>query len=222
MPTHRLLDIVELKLREMTHLELGHFVVGLADAIAVHPQYQDSGSIPAPLLKPDQLRQIGLNHIAATKAADGHDRYLVAARDALRPTTELHPTMFVQWAVIRSVAENDPGMIAGLGLQPKIVSAKSSAPVAVTTPQNVKAKHGGTGTVIITTNKVPKSLTYEVGICQGDPSLEESWSTVGPFNGCRNMELHGLEPGKLYYFRVRCFGAGGLSPWSAIISLRVL
>ena len=156
-------------------------------------------------------------------AAEGGDRYKIAERDALRPTTELAPTMMVQWAVIRSVRENDASLVGSLGLQPKTLSARGSVVTTVTAPVNITAKHGkNPGTVLISTSKVSKSLTYEVGICQGDPSQEESWSTVGPFDHCRNIELTGLEPGKVYYFRVRCFGAGGLSPWSAIISLRIL
>jgi hypothetical protein len=223
MTTHKQLDIIGLNLRNMPHLELGHFVVGLADAFAAHPDYQAPGAIPPPLPQPDVLRQFGVNHINATRAAEGCDRYKVAERDALRPTTELYPTMMVQWAVIRSVSENNPALIANLGLQPKIQSVRSSVPATVTAPQKVTAKHGkGPGTALINTGKVPRSLTYDVGICQGDPSSEESWSTVGPFDHCRNMELTGLEPGKVYYFRVRCFGAGGLSPWSAIVNLRVL
>jgi len=223
MATHKLLEIVTINLRDMTHLGLGHFVVGLADGLASHPGYQAPGSIPHPLLQPDALRQIGLNHIAATKAADGHDRYMIAARDALRPITELHATMLVQWVSIRSVAEDDPSLIAGLGLQPKIPAAKSSAPASVTAPQNVRAKHSkNPGCIFISTDKVSKARTYDVGICRGDPSLEESWSLLGPFDHCRNIELTGLEPGQVYYFRVRCFGAGVQSPWSAIITLRVL
>jgi|SRR6185369_194722 len=223
MATHKLLDIVDLNLHAMSHLELGHFAVGLADAFEAHTGYQGEDAFPPPLPKPPELRQVGLNHIAVTKAADGRDRYRVAERDALRPTTELCPTILINWAVIRSVRENNPSLIANLGLQPKIQSAKSGAPVFVTAPQNVKARHGKvTGTALLSTSKVPKSLIYEVGVCGGNPSEEESWSIVGPFDHCRNIELTGLEPGKVYYFRVRCFGAGGVSAWSAIVTLRIL
>jgi hypothetical protein len=198
-------------------------VVSLADALAGHDEYQAAGSIPAPLPQTEELRQYGFNHIAVTKAADGGDRYKAAERDALRPITELQLTMVVQWVVIRSVRENKPSLIANLGLQPKIPSTRSSIAAIVTAPQNVKVKHGNsTGSVFISTSKVSKSLTHEVGICQGDPSLEESWSIVGPFDHCRNIELTGLEPGKVIYFRVRCFIAGSMSPWSAIVSIRVL
>jgi hypothetical protein len=35
--THRLLNIVDLKLGDMSHLELGHFVLGLSEDFAVLP-----------------------------------------------------------------------------------------------------------------------------------------------------------------------------------------
>jgi len=220
---HKELDLIELNLHLLPHLQLGHFVVGLADAFEKHPGHQGPGAFPPPLPQLDELRQVGNNHIAVTKAAEGGDRYQAAARDALRPTTELCPTILINWAVMRSVRENNPSLIANLGLQPKIPAAKASLPALVTAPQNVTVKHGrDEGSVLLSTSKVPKGLTYHVGVCCENPSLEESWSLLGPFNRCRNMELTGLEPGKVYYFRVRCYGAGGLSPWSAIVSLRVL
>ena len=65
MTMHRQLDIVDLNLRNMPHLELGHFVIGLADAFGVHAGYQAQGAIPPPLPKIDELRQIGNNYVAA-------------------------------------------------------------------------------------------------------------------------------------------------------------
>ena len=223
MTTHKLLQLINLNLRTMANLELGHFIIGLADAMRIHPKYQGPGDIPPPLPQIDEIYKVGTDFIALTKAADGGDRYKMAERDAMRPTAEVLPTMLMQWASIRCFRENDPGMIANLGLPPILPTVKNGVVVFVTTPEGVKAKHGkDSGTVYISTNAVPKSRTFEVGLCQGDPSQEACWSIVGPFDHCRKMVLTGLEPGKVYYFRVRCFGAGGMSPWSAIVSLRVL
>jgi len=151
---------------------------------------------------------------------DGHK---LAERDALRPTTELVPTIFLQWAQIRSVREDDLTIVTGLGVPPKIQTSKpSNATAVMTSPQKLQVKQGKTGCALISTGKVSKARIYWVGICEGDPSSEESWKLLGPYEHCRNIELTGLEPGKLYYFRVKCFGAGSESPWSAIVSLRVV
>lgn len=221
--THKELEIAGVNLKTMSHMDLGHFVINLADSIDLHPKWQMEGCIPKPVPDSAELRDVGQKHVGVTKAADGGDRYKAAERDALRPTTELTATIFLQWAQIRSVREDDHTIVTGLGVPPKIQAPKSSSPaVIVTTPQNVQVKQGKTGSALISTTRVPKARIYWIGICEGDPSLEESWRMLGPFDHCRNIEIAGLEPGKMYYFRVRCFGAGSESPWSTIASLRVI
>ena len=220
--THKELEIVDVNLKSMSHMELSHFVISLADSIDAHPKWQTDGCIPKPVPDSVELREVGGKHFAITKAAEGGDRYKSAERDALRPATELAPTIFLQWAQIRSVRENDHTIVTGLGVPPKIQTTKSTATVIMTAPQNPQVKQGKTGCALISTGKVLKARIYWVGICEGDPSSEESWRLLGPYDHCRNIELTNLEPGKLYYFRVKCFGAGTESPWSAIVSLRVV
>lgn len=222
MLIHPLLDIIEVNVREMSHVELGNFAISLADAFARHRGYQDEAAIPKPLFKPDQLRQVGVNHLAVTKAAESGDRYKKAERDASRPIVELHSTMLINWAAYRSVTENDPALIADLTLPPKVKVSKGAVHVEVTTPQNPKAKHGKSGSALISVGRVSGAMAYYVGLCKGDPLQQESWSTVGPFHKSQNMEVTGLEPGQLYYFRVYCSGPSGQSEWSSIISLRIL
>jgi len=221
---HPLLNIVDLKLREMSHWELGHFVVALADALAAHPGHQGEDAFPHPVSKPVELKDLGNSYLVVTAAAESRDVNKIAQRDAMRPLVELNPAITVQWVVIRSVKEGNPSLIANLGLeQKKKKPARSAITSTVTTPAKATAKHGQhSGSVLISTPKVPKALTYDVGKCSGDPTAEDSWQIMGPFDHCRNIELTGLEPGKLYHFRVRCFGKGGYSPWSSIITLRVL
>lgn len=220
---HPLLNIVDLKLRGLSHWELGHFVVGLADAFAAHPGHQGENAFPHPVAKPAELRELGNNFLAVTAAAESRDINKVAERDAMRPLVELNPSITVQWAVIRSIKENNPSLIGNLGVETKKKPTRAAVSASVIAPTNVKVKHGKhSGGAFISTTKVPWARTYEVGICLGDPTNEESWKTLGPFDHCRNIELTGLEPGKLYYFRMRCFGKGGQSPWSTIVSLRIL
>jgi hypothetical protein len=220
MPSTKQLDILGVKPHKMSNIELGTFLVGLAKALRKHPGWQAPGCIPAPLLQPDALEQVGNDHIDITKAAD-HDRDAIAARDASRSVTELHAVSMLRWVVIRSALEKDASLVANLDLQMKTQSYKSGN-TSVTTPENVKVIHGKDGSVFVSCGRVSKASTYDVGICKGDPSLESSWSILGPFNHARNIEVTGLEPGQIYYFRVRCFGLGGTSSWSAIVSIRVL
>lgn len=220
MSIHPLMDIVGVNVREMSHVELGNFAIDLADAFARHKDYQDENAIPKPLLKPEQLRQAGINHLAVSKAAESGDRFKKAERDASRPLVELHSSMLMHWAAYRSVSENNPALINELSLPPK--QTKASTHVEVTAPQNPKAKHGKSGAILISVGRVSGAMAYYVGICKGDPSQPNCWSTIGPFHKSQNMEISGLEPGQLYYFRVYCSGPSGQSDWSSIISIRVL
>lgn len=219
---HPLLDVVDVNIRAMSNLELGNFVINLADAFAAHGGYKDEGSIPSPLLRPDQLKEVGVAHLAVTRAAESGDRFKKAERDASRPITELHPTMLITWAAYRSVTENKPSLIADLGLPPKLKTAMRSLHADLPTPQNPKAKHGKSGVVLISVGRVPAAIAYYVGICQGDPSQPESWSSLGPFHKSQNIQITGREPGQLYYFRVCCADSNGQSDWSSIVSIRVL
>jgi hypothetical protein len=169
-----------------------------------------------------QLRQLGVNHLAVTKAADSGDRFKKAERDASRPLVELHSSMLVNWAAYRSVVENKPTLITELSLPPKLKLPKAASHVEVTAPENPKAKYGKTSIILISVSRVPGAMAYYVGVCKGDPSRPESWSTVGPFHKSQNMEISGLEPGQIYYFKVYCSGPSGQSDWSSIISVRAL
>src|SRR5665647_2601647 len=122
---------------------------------------------------------------------------------------------------MRSLRENDPSLIANHGLEPKkrALTRNTNHPL-VCAPTNVTVKHGPfSGTMILKTSKVTGGITYEIAACQGDPTLEESWTNLGQFAHCSQMEVKGLEPGKMYHFRVRCFGVSGHGPWSSIVSL---
>jgi hypothetical protein len=148
----------------------------------------------------------------------------MAERDAYRIKVEVNVTITVQWAVIRSVRENDPSLIANLGLEPKKrLTTRNRIPALVGAPANLTVKHGPlSGMVVLNTPKVLHGITYELQICLGDPTNEESWSDKDQFSSGRKMEVKGLEPGRVHYFRVRCFGAVGHGPWSPIVSLMVI
>jgi hypothetical protein len=222
MLIHPLVDTVHVNLRDMSHVELANFVIALADAFACHKGYQEDAALPNPLLKPDPLRQLGANHLAVTKAADSGDRFKKAERDASRPILELHTTMLINWAAYRAYTENDPALIADLTLPPKLRAGRGPVHNEVTIPDNPKAKHGKSGTALISVGRVPAAITYYAAFCKGDPSQPDSWSTVGPFYKSQNMEITGLEPGQVYYFKAYCSGPGGQSDWSSIVSLRIL
>lgn len=217
------LDIIDLSYRKLPHLELGHWVVGFADAIRVHPDLQGEDAVPSKTIPwHDELSQLGNDFIAITNAAQSGDMNKTAERDTMRPTVELHPAMTINWLVTRSLRENNPRILSHLPLHGRAKPVKGNSR-NVTTPSNPKAKHGSyLGMGIISCSKVPGAAIYHVQICQGDPTVEGSWRDAAQSRTCRGIEVTGLTPGEIYHFRIRCYGVGGYSPYSAVVSLRIL
>ena len=63
---------------------------------------------------------------------------------------------------------------------------------------------------------------YDVYYCLGDPNDEASWYLAATFVNTRDTRITGLEPGKMYLFRVHCLGADGFGPWSNVIKIMVI
>ena len=219
--SHPLLDQLDLNFRPLSHFEFASKVISIANAFAAHSEFQDP--FPPTIPNAGELREIGNHHATISNEALTGDRGKIAARDAFRLKAEVNTAITVQWAVMRSIRENNPGLIANLGVEPqKRATTRSSHPPLVGAPVNLVVKHGPLSGIVLVSTKVQGAITYELEACQGDPTQEESWSAQGQYPGCRKMELRGLEPGKVYHFRVRCFGASGRGPWSSIVSLMVI
>ena len=219
--TYAQLDLLDLNfLLSLSHIEFANKVRTIATAFAAHEGFQ----VPWPptIPAPPELMEIADQHIALTNEAETGNRIKKAERDAHRPKVFQQTAMTVQWAVMRSIRENNPGLIMNLSIEPKTrTTTRSNSHPLVGAPTNVKVTQGPSGSVNVKTTKVTGGVTYHVGVCQGDPTVEENWVEKAQSPYC-SQEVQGLEPGKLYYFRVRCFGASGHGPWSAIISLMVI
>jgi hypothetical protein len=219
---HPLLALFDVDLRTLPPLPFANKVISFTDALAVHPGFQDP--LPPPLAGAAEIKAMATDYLGLANAVAAGNLTQKTARDALRPQVEVHTIMALQWAVMRSIRENNPSLIQNLVFDHKKPAApRSHVHPLVAAPVNVVATHGPvSGTVFINTGKVKGATTYHVYGCQGDPSVEASWAEVGKSTGCRNIELRGLEPGKVYHFRVNCFGAAGHGPWSSIVSLMVI
>jgi hypothetical protein len=217
------LDIIEPTWRSLSDLDYGHWIVHFAESLAKHEDHRGEGAFPPPIAGPPKLTEYGNQMIAVAMDAQGGDRFKRAERDAFRPKLELMHTATIQWVVSRSLLENRPSMIENLPLALKKKSTKSSSTTVLGTPSKLKATHGEhTGSAYISIGKVPNASMYYIQICQGNPNDEEAWMAAAQSDTCRKVLLPGLTPGGLYHFRVRCFGAGQYSPWSQVVTLRIL
>ncbi|GFO60238.1 hypothetical protein GMST_25630 [Geomonas silvestris] len=129
--------------------------------------------------------------------------------------------IFVNYAEIRAARHKDQRYLEGLGLKKKEKkknSRSSYGPLGAT--ERFVVKHGPvSGSLIFQIAKVLAAVHYDLEMCFGDPNNEADWHAAGTFLNTRNVRLDGLEPGKVYYFRVRVFGPGGFGPWSNVIKI---
>ena len=216
------IDIFDLSFLQWPHLELALRVITFADALSVHPGFQE----PFPPTVPDskELKETGIHYNALATAVSSGDHSKMPERDAFRPQAVQQLALTLTWAAMRSCRENNLSLITNLGVDPKRkIQSRSTTHELVGAPKDPKVKHGQiSGTVTIDVPKVKGAVTYIVQACQGDPTKEESWSNEWQSAKCKGIQATGLEPGKIYYFRVRCFGHAGHGPWSAIVSLMVI
>lgn len=218
------IDPFDLKVLTLPHFGLANAVITVADAISVHPGFQGTDAFPPTVPAPKELKETGTHYsVLCTAAMTGH-RGKMAERDAFRPIAVQQLALTLTWAAMRSVRENDPSLIADLGVEhKKKVQSRSTSHTLVGAPKDPQVKHGPVSEmVLVSVGKVKGSVMYIVQACQGDPTREDSWTLEVQSAKCKGIEMRGLEAGKVYYFRVRCFCHAGHGPWSSIISLMVI
>ena len=216
------IDSIDMSFLKWPHVELANRMMTIADAFAVHPGFQET--CPPTVPNAQELKEIGTHYNVLATAALSGDRGKMAERDLYRQKAVQVLGLSLTWAAMRASREDNPGLIANLGVdQKKKAQSRSTTHALPGVPKDVHVKHGpNSGTMILNLPKVTGAVIYIVQACQGDPSKEESWSLEWQFASCKGMQVTGLEPGKLYFFRVRCFGHVGHGPWSSLLSLMAI
>ncbi len=67
--------------------------------------------------------------------------------------------------------------------------------------------------------RVPDAACYDVQMTSADPTVETNWTAVGIFQNPRRIQVLGLTPGKVYWFRLRALGKAGPGAWTGAASL---
>ena len=75
------------------------------------------------------------------------------------------------------------------------------------------------GSVKLSWGKVHGARTYQVFVTSEDPTNEKAWQLAAHSTRIR-VEIQGLEPGRMYHFRIRALLAAGEGPFSAVIATR--
>jgi hypothetical protein len=205
----------------LPHLELATHLMGIGDAFIAHSRYQE---VPEGVPHGTEIKEAGTRYHDLTYAVMTGTSAKKAERDACREKAVLTATLALNWAGMRYLREGDFALITDLGVDhKKKPQPRTTTPVTIDAPGRVEVVHTkNTGVVRILLSKVPGAVTYFVQACQGDPNDEAAWTKEQQFTKIKGgVEMTGLEPGKVYYFRVRCLGHAGLGPWSSYVRIMV-
>jgi hypothetical protein len=218
------LDLLELN---MSGLSINDMVVRLgtvAELVAAHAGYQDK--LPDEVPGPPQLRLHAEELHQADLEAANKDRLKMAKRGEKYQESAVALALFGQFAVMRAIKNNDMKYIDDIGYDRKKKSTgnnKAHHSSMIGAPQKFNTKYGpDSGSLLFQVGKVTGAAHYDIYGCLGDPNNEASWELYSTFVNTRNIRIDGLEPGKVYYFRVRCLGPNGFGPWSKVIKIMVV
>lgn len=173
-----------------------------------------------PLLIPgiDRLVDVyGRFKDADDRAAD--DPIAAAQRNAIR--SELNSVLTDMGDFIVLCSRADPTLLAksGFDVRPPKRTASSRSQQLVA-PKRFTVKRGTeSGTLIGRASNVPGARSWEVHVCDGDPTNELSWRFHVVCGSGSKMYMPGFDPGKNVSLRTRAVGTNGVGPWSHIVTI---
>ncbi|GFO54154.1 hypothetical protein GMSM_11610 [Geomonas sp. Red276] len=151
----------------------------------------------------------------------GGDTSQTALRDQARAQLIQDIYYFGNWVEI--MGRNNPEALLNTGYAPATqvtrnmlpalldVTATGLTPSHGTHPRSMNLKFAGAKGV----------RSWELWWTTSDPAVDGNWSFLK--SGLRTkFEFDGLEPGRLYYFRIRGVNSRGPGPWSVVVSLRAI
>jgi hypothetical protein len=203
------------------HIELSTSVIGIGNKFIAHAMYQ---TVPAEVPHGTEIVEVGTRYHDLNYAVMAGDASKKAERDAYREKSVLTTSLALNWAGMRYLRENKLELITNLGVESKKKhQPRSSMPVQIAAPTKLRlTRSDNSGSLHLVISKVDGAFMYLAQACLGDPNDEAAWTLEWQFTKIKGgVELTGLEPGKVYYVRVRCFGHAGYGPWSTYVQLMV-
>ncbi|WP_129126540.1 fibronectin type III domain-containing protein [Geomonas oryzae] len=216
------LSIFDTSFINYPHLECATHIIGIGEALIAHPLFQE---VPAGAYHGNEIKILGTRYHDLTYAVMTGASGKKAERDAAREEALLATCLTLNWAGMRYLKEKNFELISNLGVDHRKKAApRSTTTVLIKAPDKMKLEHGKiSGTLRLVLGKVEGAVTYFVQACQGDPNDEAAWLKEWQFTKIKGgVELTGLEPGKIYYIRVRCLGHAGYGPWSTYVHIMVV
>lgn len=207
-------------------MEGSNWLNGVSDAEVI----PKTASIVVALAKDPALYQYILSLIPTQEQLqESHERHQSAYNAALGGTPEqilehqkerqvLNGRFSTFTGLIRLAAVKDPTLPRRFGMSQSKPKKASIATLA--SPSKLKAVHGSNSKeIMLKASPVKGAKSYFVEICDRDPSVEANWRFACVSTAASKIEVKGLTPGTVYWFRVRGVGAHGHGAWSQYVSL---
>jgi hypothetical protein len=216
------INVFDTNFMNAPHLELASHVISIGEAFIAHSLYKE---VPNGVPHGTEIKDVGTRYHDLSYAVMTGVSGSKSERDAYREKAVLAISLALTYAGMRYLRENNFELITNLGVDhKKKPQPRHTTPRLLDAPGQVELSYSkNSGTVRAKFRMVPGAITYYVQACLGDPNDEAAWIKEWQFTKIRGgVELTGLEPGKVYYFRVRCLGHAGLGPWSAYVHIMVV
>ena len=217
------LDLLELNLNGSINDTVVRLVT-VADLVSAHPGYQEK--FPDEVPGPPRWRELAVELRQADQEAANKDHLKVALKVEKHQECVIALTIFAQFAVMKTIKYKDTSYIDNIGFDRKKKNAGNSKAMnhgPLGAPKTFSVRHGPESrSLVFKVSKLKGAAHYDIHLCLGDPNNEDSWSLAATFVNTRNMLIDGLEPGKVYMFRVRCLGPSGFGAWSNVIKIMVI
>lgn len=197
----------------------------LAKARGIVVALSSNGNFPEPWPAPTPSLATVSSSLAAYQdafhAAQTHDSIKIQLRDAARNAlTALLKTL---GAYLELAAQGDVTKLAGTGFDLRHDAGASSSSGPLPAPDGVQVSHGAkSGSVDVSAAKVPGARSYEVQLCQGDPTVAANWHHAITRPTDRHISIENLIPAQTYWFRLRAIGTDDEGVWSAAVSIIVV
>ena len=129
----------------------------------------------------------------------GGNREKEGELQAVRQEVSTQLGLFRGMAVL--AGSQDPSIPQKLGwAHPQPITKRNAGHLTAT--ENFRLVYDG-HVLIARANAVKGAKSYEVWGCDGDPLIESNWRHITTSGRVKRIELTGLTPGKVYYFRIR-------------------
>ncbi|MBJ6749415.1 fibronectin type III domain-containing protein [Geomonas anaerohicana] len=158
-------------------------------------------------------RHRSLSHLVVDGAHDKEPELEVARNDLIAKMNMLN-------GMATLTGKHDPTIPQKLGLVHQTAGKRGSA-AGLSVPGNFRMAYEGRS-IIARGSAVKGARSYEIWVCEGDPLVESSWRHHATSGKINKIEITGLTPGRLYYFRIRAVGARDAGPWSTFISMMAI